>query len=384
MTTPNWKALRPHVPVEPGEDLYIPRDGSAAEEIVEWIQAGRSPLLVGGPVGVGKSSELARAYEVLGERDHSFLLQIDRLENMRRLTSERLLHRLIQLIRLGAERESAYTLSDEHLALAQRVESLLAGKPVPVRVSTRVLVNSLLSEVLRDSPRGRVTILIDGLEKVPQGEGVFELFDALAAIREDVGLVVVIPWHAAFGPHAETVVRSGERFVGVRAVDVQGEDGTAAREFLRDVLLEHLGLPDQELMSELGKTRRRRGAAAARYDLVQTAMELSGGVPRVFLQLMADAGSYAAIRGRRGWPLPEDLDDAVADSADSFRRLLLPGDTAAVARVAGTSGAELDLDRKVRLLSHGVLLERMRNGRLELEVHPLLADTVPTGGNTYA
>ncbi|MCB9531335.1 MAG: hypothetical protein H6700_06185 [Myxococcales bacterium] len=99
---------------------------------------------------------------------------------------------------------------------------------------------------------------------------------------------------------------------------------------------------------------------------------------------MADAGSYAAIRGRRGWPLPEDLDDAVADSADSFRRLLLPGDTAAVARVAGTSGAELDLDRKVRLLSHGVLLERMRNGRLELEVHPLLADTVPTGGNTYA
>jgi len=91
----------------------------------------------------------------------------------------------------------------------------------------------------------------------------------------------------------------------------------------------------------------------------------------MFLQLMADAATYARLRRGGDWPIVEDLNDACADQADTLRRLLLPGDAAAIRQAAQTDGRELGLERKVRLMAHGILLERMRNRRPELEIHPL-------------
>ena len=105
-----------------------------------------------------------------------------------------------------------------------------------------MMTNATLTEITRVSRQGRVTLLIDGLEKVPQGSDSLDLFEALGSIRDEVELVVVIPWHAAFGPQAETVVRSGERFIAVRALDVDGPTGELGRAFLRQVLARRLRL----------------------------------------------------------------------------------------------------------------------------------------------
>ena len=90
MTTIDWKTLRPHVPLGPGDAHYVERAGSAGDEIAEWILADRSPLLVGGPAGVGKSTELARAADLLQAHRVACLVQLDRFENMRRLTPDRM------------------------------------------------------------------------------------------------------------------------------------------------------------------------------------------------------------------------------------------------------------------------------------------------------
>ena len=73
------------------------------------------------------------------------------------------------------------------------------------------------------------------------------------------------------------------------------------------------------------------------------------------------------------------MNDACADQIDSFRRLLLPGDVDAIRSAAGTNGSELELDRKIRLMAHGILLERLRNGIRTLDVHPLSLASFDTG-----
>ena len=100
------------------------------------------------------------------------------------------------------------------------------------------------------------------------------------------------------------------------------------------------------------------------------AIGLSGGLPRVFLQLMADAGSYAKLRRSDSWPIAEDMQDAWADQVESYARLFLRGDTDAIRAAVGTRGNELELDRKIRLMAHGILLERIRNGETILDAHP--------------
>jgi len=367
MTTIDWKALKPHVPLGPGDAQYIERAGSAGAEIAQWILTDRSPLLVGGPAGVGKSTELARAAELLQPHRVACLVQIDRFENMRNLTPDRLLRRIMQ--RLGYLAQSVL-----RLPLSPDLEKAFAAAneewdPIPTLFSrSRVSsLNSALAEVLRVSKQRKLTLLIDGLEKVPQGPGSIELFEALGSIREEVELVMVIPWHAAFGPQAESVIRSGERFVTVRPLEVDGLDGEPGRAFLNALLMRRLGL-DRHLNEAEGL-------------VCDDAIRWSGGVPRVFLQLMADAGSYAKLRGHAPWPLAEDLADAVADQVDGFHRLLLPGDAAAIRAVVGTTGTELELERKVRLMAHGVLLERLRGGVRILDVHPLAQAAFGNGGS---
>lgn len=376
----NWKALAPHVPLQPGADEYVSRPDSAGDEIANWILADRWPVLVGGPTGVGKSTELARAARLLQKDRVACLVPLDRFENMRRITADQLLLRIAGRVAFLAKENFHLQLSSELLsALAQA--DVLSGIENEVKGSYEAtpaaLARLALTEVARRAAQGRVTLLLDGLEKVPQGPGSLELFDALGELPEEVEIVTVVPWHAAFGPQAETIVRPGERFVALRALDVEGEAGFAAREFLREVLLQRLHLPGEALdptaviQAFSRSLAEERALVAAKRNIVMDAVHLSGGLPRMFLQLMADAATYARLRRGGDWPIVEDLNDACADQADTLRRLLLPGDAAAIRQAAQTDGRELGLERKVRLMAHGILLERMRNRKPELEIHPL-------------
>jgi hypothetical protein len=365
---------------------YVERLGAVGDEIAQWILADRTPLLVGGPAGVGKSTELARAAELLQPDRVACLVQLDRFENMRRLTSDRMRLRIAQKVGFLAQDVLHLSLSTSLKNALDRVTADLRGESVTHEVTASVLLNAALTEIMRISKQGRLTLLIDGLEKVPQGNESLDLFDSLADIREEVEMVIVIPWHAAFGPHAEMVIRNGERFVAMSALDIQGDAGGPNREFLRKMLLRRLHWSEEEfnpkaVIGPAGPSLDEdRARVASKRNLVNDAIRWSGGLPRVFLQLLADAGSYAKLRRSDPWPIEEDLNDARADQIDSFRRLLLPGDVDAIRSAAGTNGSELELDRKIRLMAHGILLERLRNGARVLDVHPLALAAFDTGG----
>ncbi|MBK9370887.1 MAG: hypothetical protein IPO67_30750 [Deltaproteobacteria bacterium] len=62
-----------------------------------------------------------------------------------------------------------------------------------------------------------------------------------------------------------------------------------------------------------------------------------------------------------------------------MRRGLLPQDLKLIVGVAGTQGFELPIDAKVRLLAHGLLLERQTPRSVVLQPHPLLRPLLSEG-----
>lgn len=381
--TPDWTRLAPHRPLGFSADFYEPAPARPAEAVANWVLAGGSTVLVGGPAGVGKSTELAQVAGILQGERVACLVRVDRWENMRRITPDGLLLRIAG--RLG---HRAIVKLDLPVSPELRGRLVLAGVlPASLREPTAIdpnpgpaskLVRLALNEVARLSKQGRVALVLDGLEKVPPGPQALEVFDALAALPQNVDIVTVVPWHTAFGPQAaEPLVRAGERFVSVRAPEVEGDAGEPGRAFLRRVLTRRLKLP--EGVFDPGPSPARVAAnhpdATVPPEMgahVEEAAILSGGVPRTFLQILADAGTYARLRRGAGWPDGTDLADAIADQVDSLRRILLPGDRALLQRFEGTDGLEMDVQSKVRLLAHGLMLEREEGRRVMLRIHPLV------------
>jgi len=226
--------------------------------------------------------------------------------------------------------------------------------------SAEATLRLAISEVARLS-KERIVFLIDGLEKVPQ-DRTEDLFDVLRSLPESIDVVVVIPWHLSFGPRPEVMVRGGEKIFWLRAWEVAGDAGEAGRKALAEILVRKLGIDTSEL--------------APHRELIKEAAEQSGGAPRTFLQLIADAGTYARLRGRDDWFTREDFEDAVRDQHDSYRRLLLPGDREAIMHAELTDGVEMELPRKIRLMAHGFLLELIRDGKPMLVIHPLAYPTL--------
>jgi hypothetical protein len=73
------------------------------------------------------------------------------------------------------------------------------------------VARAALNEIVRRSSEGRVALLIDGLEKLPQGPTAQEIFEALSRMPDKIDLIVVVPWHSVFGGGTESILRAGER-----------------------------------------------------------------------------------------------------------------------------------------------------------------------------
>jgi hypothetical protein len=357
---PDWKALMPHRPLDPGDAAYVERPADGGRAIADLVLAGKSTVLVAGPVGVGKSTELAAAAQRLRPNRLVCLAPLDRFENMRRITPDQALLRIAgRLADVASARRLGLSPSLRIALFRSGVVALdlAAEPPAPVfQGSPAMLARATVEEVARLSLQGRVAILIDGTEKVDT-ERAAELFDALATLPDELDLIVVVPWSAAYGPRSPDVVRQGERLVPLRALPLEGPAGDEGRRFLREMLLRRIApasLPPSFVR------------------LTERAAERSGGIPRMFLQLLADAAMSARLRQHGPWPTAEDFKDAVADMRDSFRRILLPGDAEALRAVDGTDGREMPLDRKVRLLAHAALLERAGKHGPVMEPHPLV------------
>lgn len=352
--------MNPNIPLNSGDPRFVDRRDSAGAAAARWILAGGSSVLLCGPHGVGRSTELARAVDLLSQR-RSCLVRLDRVENMRYLTPDRMRLRIIQQLVIDDDAHEVLGESciSEGSRLFEMAHDELCGN-TSGQILTREVLNSVVTRIAARSGKGRVAILIDGLEKVHDVGRCLELLDALGELPDVADLVVNIPWEVVFGrPPGDTLVRHDDHLLHARAEDTSG----VGADFLREVLTRHTGTgPVPEFSREL----------------VDEMVRLSGGVPRTILQLARSTARYAELRGCYLKPTPEDLADAVADQVDSFKRALLPGDAAAILAAEGTGGSELELDRKVRLMAHGGLLERGRGRRdIVLDVHPLLRRALP-------
>lgn len=349
----NWRLLTPHRPLGPDDQDYVARPIGGGDAIAAWVLAGGNTVLVSGPTGVGKSTELARAKVELDRERVTCLIQVDRLTNIHKLTADELRRLLLPAL---VEMAQAHGLTISP-GLANAVHVALSIHPFPRPVEVGVL-RAAVDEITRLAAPRRLALLLDGLERLVVGAAP-EIFDALSQLQESVDLIVVIPWHAAFGGNAQQILRAGERLHRVLALEIKGAAGKAAEDFAGHVLARRV-LATNTLPAFLS-------------PLVERAFQLSGGLPRTFLQLMADAGTYARVKRAEEWPEESDLTDAARDQQDSFRRALLPGDATAISNVIGTDGRELDLERRIRLVAQGILLERMRDRRVVFEAHPLVA-----------
>jgi hypothetical protein len=366
MTPIDWKALKPHVPLGPGDAQYVPRVGMGAREVAARIAAGDSRLLLTGPPGNGKSTELAQLPALVAATHLAVLVTPGRREDMRKLGPDRLALLLAEALARAADGEKLPLSKMLRGALLEfpYVEDVLdleeddwwedaVGQPVqPSKISPSSLLRHTIEEIARKLAPRRVLFLVDDLDR--SGPNAEVLFDVVRSLPDNVDVLAIPPWQWSYGGHGEGVLRADERFITLSPVDPASEEG---RSFLADIL------------------RRRLAGhvlASANEPLVLDAIQKSGGEVRTFLQLMADAGTYARMRGRADlWPTDEDYRDGLLDMEDSYTRILLPGDTDAIKAIEGTDGRELDLSRKVRLLAQGILIERTRDRRTTLEVHPL-------------
>ena len=383
----DWRSLRSHIPTDPGDEKYVGRPDSPAERIVAEVRAGHTPLLVGGPAGVGRSSEIATASELLKKADRvSCLARIDRKENMRRLTPERMCLHYAHFLSVAA----LDALQSEPLEEINRLDDIARGMledpTSSVDANPRVLLSSVLDEISRLSKGNRAVMLIDGLEKLRRGDQGLLLFEVLGEIRSKVDLVLSVPWYSAFGPRTDTLICPEEHFLPVRALDVDRPDHRAV---LFAMLEKRLGW-ESDAIANASSAAAKWFAATEDADIkpcwnllvkiINDAAACSGGMPRLFLQILGGTGGYSSLLRNDPFPIVEEFEDACANHIDSFRRLLLEGDVEAIFAAIGTSGSELGLPRRIRLMAHAILLERVRDGNPVLDLTPLARESCKNGG----
>jgi AAA ATPase domain len=358
---PDWNLLRPYAALAESEieALYEPRPADVALDLAGRVRAGfgSGRIALNGPAGVGKSTELARAALELRSTHSVGVIALDGGANTQ---PEQLLWEV-----LGA------LVPDDFGRRDQRIEhSIEAGVAWALKVhgSTRRLdqiLDTISFELRSQAERdGRPqVVLIDGLERVLATARAQELLLCLADAVDRAGFALVVvlsPW-AISGAQGSVVA---DRF---KVLDMRPVAGTAHHQvaaqakFMLGLARRRLGVADGDLPLEFAGVW---GGAA----------HWSGGLPRLFLQLLGDASAYAALRGAH-LPTTEDLQEAVADHRDSLRMLLELGDLSAL-NDAGRGRVDIDAATRARLLASGLLLELPRGSVKTYIVHPLASDLV--------
>src|SRR5262249_30990598 len=147
---------------------------------------------------------------------------------------------------------------------------------------------------------GRLALLVDGLEKCG-AETALAVARALLEGKDKAALVFVAPYAITADRGGQDAPLSSTYVHFVRAVPVrqdQGSEAAAGRSFLRELVrsrLDVVSLP------------------ASLSAVITRAAELSGGLPRLFLELVRAAGVHAIQHGRETSLLDEDLDAAAHD-----------------------------------------------------------------------
>lgn len=300
-------------------------------------------------MGVGKSTELAAAQQALYTDRFAFRIGIDLTFDMRRIQAGEVFTHILR--KFVAARPNADV--EMKLRFAEDLAKDLVGG------DQRDFRRDLARKALRAI--GNATLLVDGLEKADENAA-RAVAEELFALGDDADIVLVVPAALAYGPGA-ALLGEDVRLFPVRPVLVWGsprEDAIRGRLFLREVALRHLDQesPDADLLA-----------------IVDRECVPSGGIPRVMLQLLRDAHRHAIVAGRSA-PNMDDLMQAERDHGEHLRRSLLPGDVEALIKAEGQDGSEVPLDRKLRFLLQGHLLEHKRGDHVVMHMAPTLAQAL--------
>lgn len=364
----DWSKLAPHRPLGPQDPLHVRRPDGGGEEIARWLAAGAEAIAVAGPVGSGKSTELAWAASSLQKQFIPVQIPLDKLLDMHRITEQQAYIQVATKVAEVARGSLNTTLSD---ALQSRINLSMAmyatSTTEVVTGAARDLLLQTLREVAAASRRDGIVLLVDGLEKC-KPDSAIAIARALLQMRAEARIVMVAPFALVIGSAAHELISSVDRVHFLRSVPVrqdQGASGEVGRAFLREVARVRLDVP--ALPDPLTA-------------LLDRAADASGGVIRSFLQLARAASTYAALADRESMAM-EDLDRAMRDHAESLERLLVEGDIEQIRSADGTSGVEIPEERRLRLLAHGLLLEyRTDGGGMIVHPAPLLARVLSSGG----
>ena len=352
----DWQRLRPHRPLGVNDPLHAPRPHLGAESLAaRMADPAFRTFAIAGPVGSGKSTEIAYAAGLLASEFVNCLVPLDRHHNMRRLRVGVALEAIARRVAEIAVDVLSLRLSDD---LTDALGRKRAFATTDDDGDAEDLLRLTVTEVAGRSHQGRVALLVDGLEKAP-ADVVGEVASSLTQLPEEVVVVVVVPPSAVIGPQSFDL-NTEYTYFPLRAVPVDperdGQHGERGQAFLREIAMRRWGTHSLSEPLE---------------ELVRHAASLSGGVPRVHLQLLHDSKAYARLAGR-SLPSPDDVEAAATDQGETLKRLLRDGDLKWLRDTAGVDTLEIPIERRQRFLVHGLLLESDVGERTGAVVAPVL------------
>jgi hypothetical protein len=349
----SWKNLTPHRPLDAGDPLYVPRPEGGGEELASLVKGGFNPIAVAGPMGCGKSTEIAAAAGKLREAGWvAVVVQLDRLLDMHQFSEDGMFAQIIESIMASLRAANA------KLGLANMLSAADGDSQKPSRDRLLLLVRAMTQH---PSTSKELALFIDGLEKSTTDKAEAAI-RALLSLRDETKLIIVVPPSLVTGPAAYSFTSQVDKVFPVRPVWATGT-------------LTQNTQPGWIFFHEI--TWRRVDPQTLGVDpdlIISLAISYSGGVPRVFLQILRDALRYASLAERSTLSL-EDLRTAIKDQAESLERLLGPGDVEALHAADGTNGSEVSpIERRLRFLVHGLLLEYKVGDRIIVHPAPLLTN----------
>jgi len=356
VTKIDWTRLSPHLPLDGDDPRYIPRPSRGGAQLAAFLKNGMGPIAVTGPVGCGKSTELAVAANSLRlEGITTVHERLDRVMDMHSVQPQNVYARLVRALALMGQTPGVPVVPGSIL-----FPNVPAHEPPPEGWHDRLL--RLLRHLRSQSPTGRMALLIDGFEKSPV-HAILDTVSFVLSLSTECEMALVVPPSMVTGPDSYSITSQVRRVFPVSPMQVRQARGNDEGAFFFRLFASRISAnePDADplITSDL-------------QFIVGKAAEFSGGIPRTFLQLVQDAAGYASVNGRE-LPTREDLLDALKDHTASMKRLLREGDVDLLHRARGTDGLEIPIDARIRLLTHGLLLEHEdANRTVTLSVHPLL------------
>lgn len=356
-----WRDLRPDHALPAGDPSYVPRvDGG--DRLATLVRAGLAPIVVTGPFGSGKTTELNRAIDRLTPDIVALHVSIHELADLDVLTPELLLYRvgellLDKLVAMRPEVRPSKAVIADLLASDPRLSRGKGHERTPLDCA-RIGIE----EATRGFGAGRIALFFDDADEAPEAQARM-IVRELLRVADFAHVVVVAPAAITNGPVNHDIIGRARVFLvsGLPVIEDAGTGWEAGRRLLGDIVRRRLG-PE---------------CPPALDDLLWRAAELSGGSPRLFLQLVLDAARYGLADGK-ALPDPASLAEAAKDGADGLRRQVLAGDLDALAEADGTNGLEVEPDRRVRFLHTGLLVEQRSGDAMVVRYPRLLQGVIDT------